>query len=534
MNECLNSTLKEFKYSVVKPVKFFNRVKSLNLPEYSNITYSQFRTRNISFDIFEAAFLNIDNDNVISPIQLRNMFKYLSNNLKGYREADIKRVVIRIEKLKINLTAKLCELDPELDKIATENIDNILVELTNLKNIIIDPAKNSNRSIEKEIQFEMLIDDLLYPDDYDTSTLLPTLFYNLPILGNNPSNGKKFNEKIYRALLSSMHENNNIQKKYYITLANLIKQANIYKIEKKVSNLCGFKEYDSNVKTKLEEKISKLDYDNNKGRYRLDDFIVTIDNETTSKFDDAISIEKMDNGSYILGIHIADVYSLGILPSSNESIEFKSRASLCENVEKNAISLFVEISNKGLIIDKRMIMSNIRVNNNLLYDDVSKILSNKNNDKLCQTIIDLIGLYNIVDNTKLPDFPGPSSMAHALVQKYMLLYGCVASSIASENRYPILYQLDSDKKSEVTLNEVHVYTGFEENDLSTYARFTSPIWDVRSFINQFSMCKCIFDHIDTKEKNALRIQMSGYKNKINRELKLKLKNSSNDSNSLQE
>lgn len=522
MNKSLNSTLKGFKYAVVKPVKLFNRLKQF--PEYSNITYSQFRTRNISFDIFEAAFLDIDNE-IIDPTQLQNMFKYLSNNLKGSRDSDIKRIIVRIEKLKINLTTKLCELDPEKDKIAIENIDNILVELADLKNVIIDPAKNNNRGIEKEIQFEMLIDDLLYPDNYDTTTLLPTLFYNLPILGNNVGNGKKFNESLYKALLSSMHGDNNEQKKYYITLANLIKQANIYKIDKKVSNICGFKEYDKDIKTKLEEKISKLEYNTNIGRYRLDDFIVTIDNECTSKFDDAISIEKMDNDSYILGIHIADVYSLGILPSSNESIEFKSKASLCENVDKNAISLFVEISSTGLIIDKKMIMTNIRVNNNLLYDDVSKILSIKKDEKLCQTIIDLIGLYNLLDNTKLPDFPGPSTIAHSLVQKFMLLYGCVASSIASENRYPILYQLDSDKKSEVTLNEVHVYTGFEENDLSTYARFTSPIWDIRSFINQFSMCRCIFDHIDKKEKNALRLQMSGYKNKINKELRLKLKNS---------
>ena len=129
----------------------------------------------------------------------------------------------------------------------------------------------------------------------------------------------------------------------------------------------------------------------------------------------------------------------------------------------------------------------------------------------------MIGLYNIVDNSKLPDFPGPSTMAHSLVQKYMLLYGCVVSSIASENRYPILYQIDSDKRSEVSLNEVHFFTGFnEENNLNTYARFTSPIWDLRSFINQTSICRCIFDRIDVKSKNALKLELRSYKNEINK------------------
>ena len=515
MNESLSSALKDFKYSVPKPKKLFNKVKGL--PEYTNIKYNQFRARNISFDIFEAAFLNVSNDYVMSPSQLSNIFKYLTNNIKGTNYSDIKRIVMKIEKLRVALIDKLCDLDPEEDKKAIENIENILVELKMLKNIVVDNIKNDNKNIEKEIEFEILMDDLLNPSDYDTSTLLYTLYYNLPVLGNNRANGKKFNEKIYKCILMSMHENDFVKKNYYISLANYINQANIYILEKKVLNICGFSKYENDSKTKLNEKISKLEYDNDKGRYRVEDFIVTIDNETTSKFDDAISIEKMDSGSYILGIHIADVYSLGVLPSSNESIEFRSKASLKENEYKNAISLFIEISNQGLIIDKRIIMTNIKVNNNLLYDDISKILCNKNNDKLCQTVIDLIGLYNIVDNSKLPDFPGPSSMAHALVQKYMLLYGCVVSDLASKCKYPILYQIDNDKKSDVSLNEVHVYTGFDEgNNLSTYARFTSPIWDLRSLINQTSICKCIFDRIDAKERNALKLKLSSYKNKINK------------------
>ena len=513
MNENLSGAIKDFKYAVIKPKKFFSRVQ--NLKEYKNVTYSQFRARNICFDVFEAAFLNIDNENTISPSQLINISKYISNNLRGNKVSEIKRAVMKIDKLNMTLVARLSELDREEDARAYKNIECIISELSRLRSIILEGS--NCKSLEKEIQFEMLMDDLLNTEDYDTSTLLYTLFYNLPVLGNSIGNAKKFNDRLYRCLLKTIHENDKQRKNYYVYLANLIHQANIYKLDKRVSNICGFTFYDNNTQTKLKEKISGLDYNTSTGRYRLDDFIVTIDNESTSKFDDAISIQKMDNGSYILGIHIADVYSLGILPSSNESIEFKSRASLVENIDKNAISLFVEISDKGLIVDKRMLMTNITVNHNLLYDDVACIISNKNDDKLCQTVIDLIGLYNIVDNTKLPDFPGPSSMAHALVQKYMLLYGCVVSDLASKSKYPILYQIDSDKKSEVSINEIHVYTGFDDdNNLSTYARFTSPIWDLRSFINQTSICKCVFDRIDAKERNALKLKLSGYKNKINK------------------
>ena len=75
------------------------------------------------------------------------MFRYLSNNLRGSRESSIKKTVIRIEKLRQALVMKLSTLDPEEDKVAIENIDNILLELKILKNIIIDSLKSDNKQI---------------------------------------------------------------------------------------------------------------------------------------------------------------------------------------------------------------------------------------------------------------------------------------------------------------------------------------------------------------------------------------------------
>ena len=99
MGESLDSVLKDFKYSVVKQRKFYNKLKGL--PEYSCISYRQFRNRNISFDVFETAFLTIDEEHIICTSQLSNMFRYLSNNLKQSSEADIRELVVKIEKLRI-------------------------------------------------------------------------------------------------------------------------------------------------------------------------------------------------------------------------------------------------------------------------------------------------------------------------------------------------------------------------------------------------------------------------------------------------
>ncbi|HPJ24372.1 MAG TPA: RNB domain-containing ribonuclease, partial [Bacillota bacterium] len=55
----------------------------------------------------------------------------------------------------------------------------------------------------------------------------------------------------------------------------------------------------------LEQEINDKEI---KGRTDLrDDIIFTIDGEYTKDIDDAVSIRKTDKGTYILGVHIADV-----------------------------------------------------------------------------------------------------------------------------------------------------------------------------------------------------------------------------------
>ncbi len=70
---------------------------------------------------------------------------------------------------------------------------------------------------------------------------------------------------------------------------------------------------------KFDESIS------NRRRDLTDETVITIDPTTARDFDDAISLEKMDNGHWVLGVHIADV-SHFVRPKSALDREARDRA----------------------------------------------------------------------------------------------------------------------------------------------------------------------------------------------------------------
>lgn len=142
---------------------------------------------------------------------------------------------------------------------------------------------------------------------------------------------------------------------------------------------------------------SHIDQSDIKNRVDLrDEVIVTIDGDDAKDLDDAISLKKLDNGNYYLGVHIADVsyYVTEGSPLDKEAITrgisiylvdrvipmlpHKLSNGICSlnpDVDRFAITCYMELDETGEVIDYRIIPSVIHSHARMTYTNVNKILA---------------------------------------------------------------------------------------------------------------------------------------------------------------
>ncbi len=223
------------------------------------------------------------------------------------------------------------------------------------------------------------------------------------------SNDRKFKQKV---VLTKESTKNAVDG--HVVVANVIKELDRNTVLAQITNIIGHKndvgvdieaivykhmfspKFPDEVLEELDDIPDEVREEDKVGRRDLTDVVIfTIDGDDTKDIDDAISIKKLDNGNYELGVHIADV-SYYVKPGTKLYDEAYERGtsvylvdrvipmlphklsngicSLNPNVERLAQSCVMEIDNKGNVVSHEIFESVIKSRIQMTYKKVNKWL----------------------------------------------------------------------------------------------------------------------------------------------------------------
>jgi ribonuclease R len=240
--------------------------------------------------------------------------------------------------------------------------------------------------------------------------------------------------------------------------------------------------------------------------------IVTIDGETAKDFDDAVHVEILDNGNYLLGVHIADVahYVSRESPLDREalrrgtSVYFPDRAvpmlperlsngicSLKPQAGRLTLSALMEIDRTGEVLRYSFHKGVIRSQERMTYTSVGKILVDRDPDQ-CARYQSLVPHFERMKELALVlnarrrsrgsidfDLPEPvihfdesgsmvsigksvRNIAHRIIEEFMLTANETVARHLFQRRVPSLYRIHEppDPIKVFQFNEIALSFGY--------------------------------------------------------------------------
>lgn len=165
-------------------------------------------------------------------------------------------------------------------------------------------------------------------------------------------------------------------------------------------------EFPSFVQEEAKTISQQINLNDAKNRIDLrNNIIFTIDGEDAKDLDDAVAVRKLENGNYILDVHIADVsyYVKEDSKLDKEAIKrgtsvymfdrvvpmlpFELSNGICSlnaGQDRFALSCSMEIDEKGNVISSDVYKSVINVTKRMTYTNVNKIINNSDEEVLKQ------------------------------------------------------------------------------------------------------------------------------------------------------
>lgn len=247
---------------------------------------------------------------------------------------------------------------------------------------------------------------------------------------------------------------------------------------------------------RIPEKISGEEIA--KRRDLRDLLMITIDGEDAKDLDDAVSVQRLENGNYLLGVHIADVghYVQEDSALDKEALERATSIYLVDRVipmlpqklsngvcslnageDRLALTCMMEVDQKGIVVAHEIFESVIHIDFRMTYKNVTKILVEQD-ETLCaqyQVLLPILkemeALQGILERKRMRrgaiEFHAPESkvvldkkgrpiriewresgIADKIIEEFML---CANETVAEHYFWmevPFLYRVHEEPKTE--------------------------------------------------------------------------------------